>query len=214
MAAMIDAKPTLRCYVPVLEEQPYAVPELWEGEIVNYLLQNVTLAWNLVESKGKGNLFITSSRVIWLGEHNSYDLDVAYIILHAVSRDPQTYPVPCIYCQLDEEEEEDNERSTELFLSPEDETDILAIFDALSHAALLNPDPVEEDDGGDDNFIYNIDEVQLGAAQAQALNHFESVFQIPDGDEEEEGTGEEWTEQMDQEDQDDDNHDDDDNVPL
>jgi len=57
-------------------------------------------------------LYVTSKRVILLGDHMHVGFDVPYIILHAVTRDPASYPLPCLYCQLDydnEEEEEDDE---------------------------------------------------------------------------------------------------------
>eukprot|EP01034_Spumella_vulgaris_P028532 gene28532-35406_t len=84
----------------------------------------------------------------------------------------------------DDEEEEDSE----VFLIPAVEEDIMKLFDALSHAALLNPDPDEEDDEGD--FIYDGEEVALGAEQARILDHLESVFTFPEDEDNGEGGGE------------------------
>ena len=171
-------------------------------------------------------LYVTSKRVILIGNHVHLAFDVPYIILHAVTRDPASYPLPCLYCQLDydDEEEEDGdvdgdvdgddgeseniddegeeasasaavEAATttieppiapllipkgEMFLVPNDETDLMSIFDAFSKAALLNPGDEEDDD--DDDFgglIYNQDEVLIGSEQARALERLESVFVIP-----------------------------------
>jgi hypothetical protein len=47
------------------------------------------------------------------------------------------------------------------------------MYKALSEGALLNPDPVEEDEG---EFFYNKDEVELGAKQAATLQVHSSVL--------------------------------------
>ena len=54
-------------------------------------------------------LYVTSKRVILIGDHVHLGFDVPYIILHAVTRDPASYPLPCLYCQLDYDDEEDDE---------------------------------------------------------------------------------------------------------
>jgi hypothetical protein len=94
------------------------------------------------------------------------------------------------------EDDEEDEEWKELIIIPEEEKDIMAIFEALSHAALLNPDP-EDDDEGNHDFIYNLDEVNLGLEQARMLDHLESVFQFPDQAE----GGEEYEEEEDGEDE-------------
>lgn len=169
------------------------VPELWEEETIYYELAKVELSFDSSgPSVGLGKLFVTSKRVLWLGEGDSaFDFDVPYIVLHAITRDVDSFPKPCIYCQFDVEEigdmgENDNDDEEEkildeMFLAPENDTDLKAMFDALSKAALNNPDPPEEgEQEGDDELIYNTEEVELGAEQAKILNHLESVFNVPD----------------------------------
>lgn len=69
---------------------------------------------------------------------------------------------------------------SEMYIVPSNENDLMSIFEALSQAALLNPDPPEEgEEEGDDELIFNVDEVNLGAEQARALQHLESVFVLP-----------------------------------
>jgi nucleotide-sensitive chloride channel 1A len=168
-------------------------PELWEEETIDYTLDDVEINFSADKPPvGTGKLFITSKRVIWLGKGDeAYDFDVPYIVLHAVTRDADSYPKPCIYCQLDCEEADDNEDDEEeeseevldeMFLVPSSEEHLTAMFNALSAAALNNPDP-EEDwaQEGDDELIYNAEEVELGAEQARTLEHLESVFNIPEG---------------------------------
>ncbi|KAG6536383.1 hypothetical protein ZIOFF_001437 [Zingiber officinale] len=50
-----------------------------------------------------GTLYVTSRRVIWLSDADKgkgYAVDFLSLSLHAVSRDPETYPFPCIYTQV------------------------------------------------------------------------------------------------------------------
>eukprot|EP01031_Cornospumella_fuschlensis_P036826 gene36826-44672_t len=184
---MMQSRPGMRRMVPL--EEDGRTPELWEDENVDFQLGRVELAFDVDDGPlGLGTLFITTKRVIWVADivSNSCDFDVPYITMHSVSRDPETYPKPCIYCQLDSEEESDS--LAELFLVPEEEVDVMKVFEALSHAALLNPDL--DDDGdfeGDDELIYNHEEVNLGAEQARRLGHLESVFRLPGEADEEDG---------------------------
>ena len=89
------------------------IPHLREGEVINYQLQNIELGFGVANVIGKFNLYVTSLRVFLVGDELSFDIDVAFIVLHAISRDPASYPKPCLYCQLDQE---DNEMPDELFL--------------------------------------------------------------------------------------------------
>jgi nucleotide-sensitive chloride channel 1A len=197
--ALFVNKPGMRHIVPMAEEsaeEGVSTPELWDNETMDFTMNNVKFAWDNESEAQLGSLFITSKRVIWVGESKAYDFDVPYITLHAVSKDPACYPQPCVFCQLDEDEDTEEE-NTEFFLIPEDEADVYRIFDAFSHAALLNPDPEDdEDDGGNDDFIFNADEVQAGAAQAM-LAAWEGKFVEPgeedlreEGEYEEEENGE------------------------
>lgn len=180
----------MRRYVPVTPEDDQS-PELWEDETIDYELNDVELSFGATKPViGTGKFIVTSKRVLWMGTGESaYDFDVPYIALHAITRDPDSYPKPCIYCQLDCEEEDNGDESDddesevldEMFLAPSNEEHLTAMFNALSAAALNNPDPLEDwEQEGDDELIYNADEVQLGAEQARTLDHLESVFNVPE----------------------------------
>lgn len=191
-------------------------PELLNDESIIHRFCNIELSFdkeNSTKNMGLGTIFVTQSRIIFIGAKHSFDFDVRYIVLHAVSRDKESYPKPCLYCQfahdeeqfyddceengedIDEEcmkEELANEEdiqtiatsAVEMFLVPSNDTDLLQLFNAFSNAALSNPDPVEpghEFDDEDDGLIYNIEEVELGAMQARALDHLESIFVEPPG---------------------------------
>jgi len=89
-------------------------------------------------------------------------VDFLAISLHAVSRDLEAYPSPCLYTQIeaevatDEEAAESNpEANDELELSRVSELRIIlgdpgqldALFDVFCHCAELNPDPNAERNG-------------------------------------------------------------------
>jgi Regulator of volume decrease after cellular swelling len=181
-----------------VERQPDDTPILLEGESFHFDLPKVGVAFRDKDSPiGAFHLWITSQRVIIINPDQVFQFDVPYIMLHAVTRDPESYKDPCVYCQLDyegdedEDEEEDAESTDtplmspkdEMFLVPEREEQLKDIFDALSHAALLNPCLNEFDEQeGDDELFYNEEEVAQGALnaeQSRVLDHLESVFVVP-----------------------------------
>jgi hypothetical protein len=220
-------------------------PVLFESESILYELSEVELAFETSEAIGRGSLYVTTTRFVWIGRELAFDFDVPFVVLHSITRDPNSYKTPCLYCQLDqfsdddweggqedsnddEDEDEDgakteellvkngctegivagvsgavirneerkgggerdtmfvttsavNTRTGEMYLSPLDESHLTALYEAFSRAALLNPDPLEEghEEGEDDELIYDVAEVALGAEQARALAHLESVFVSP-----------------------------------
>ncbi|CAL4924457.1 unnamed protein product [Urochloa decumbens] len=109
-----------------------------------------------------GTLFLTTKRVIWVSEGGKgYAVDFIAVSLHAVSRDPEAYPSPCIYTQIDteagsdeESDESDSEMNgeidllkvTEMRIVPSDPDQLDGLFEAFSHCAELNPDPNAESD--------------------------------------------------------------------
>lgn len=58
----------------------------------------------LPHNGSSGTLFVTTSRVVWigaaLGPRVGYAWEMAAVTLHAISRDPAAFPKPCVYCQL------------------------------------------------------------------------------------------------------------------
>ena len=119
---------------------------------------------NDANNMGSGKLKITSNEVLWLAHKSAGDLDAEaadggtefaiefrLIILHAICRDANAFPHPCIYCQLDL----NNalcETSSEIRFVPADSSSLDDMFNAFSEGAALNPE--EEDceldaNGGD-----------------------------------------------------------------
>ena len=184
--AMFSSRPGMRRLVDRDESD---LPVLRDEETILFTFPRIEFAFKASENKGKGILYVTSARFLWLSDTESIDLDVPFVMLHAVSKDTGTYPKPCIYCQLDvdvrEDEDEDDAEPSECFLAPEDDDILMSIFDAFSQAAQMNPDPEEEEEEGEgifqygtDDFIYNEDEVNEGVQQAK-LAEWESKLIVP-----------------------------------
>ncbi len=146
--------------------------ELETDETLIQTEQNVVLCWGIVENtggtdtdkyesssngtlgEGVGEVVITSSRVCWLGPSSSTEIDIPYIVLHAVSRDPATFPRPCVYCQLGEGEE-----LREVYFVPEREERLEPLFEALCRAAELCPDNSTPSEDGENMDEYRNEEV-------------------------------------------------------
>ncbi|XP_039831080.1 chloride conductance regulatory protein ICln-like isoform X2 [Panicum virgatum] len=134
-----------------------------------------------------GTLFVTTRRVIWLSEEEKgkgYAVDFLAISLHAVSRDLEAYPSPCLYAQIeaevatDEEAAESNpEANDELELSRVSELRIIlgdpgqldALFDVFCHCAELNPDPNAERNG-ENGWFHGEDMVDENGTQFSNAN--------------------------------------------
>ena len=73
--------------------------------------------------------------------------------LHAVTRDTQTFPEPCLYVQLLLSDAAADDAVSELFLVPPDAAALEPLFDALSRTAELNPDSDDESDESDGGML-------------------------------------------------------------
>ncbi|KAL2341111.1 hypothetical protein Fmac_009051 [Flemingia macrophylla] len=122
-----------------------------------------------------GTLYITNKQVIWVNDVDrtkGYAIDFLSISLHAISRDPETYPVPCLYTQIDTEEEADEDHSdsesnqsqqnlsniTEMRLIPSDPTQLDTLFETFCRCAELNPEPNGEEEE-EHNWIFSADQM-------------------------------------------------------
>lgn len=197
MAMFMSSKPGMRRLVDRDDEGK--VPVLRDDENILFTFPNIEFSFTSSDAIGNGTLFVTNQRFVWLSVSCAYDFDVRFVMLHAISKDVATYPKPCLYCQLDVEQEQCGEENDdeegepdECFFAPgcvdgDIDTVLMSIFDAFSQAAQLNPDPEEEEGEGEgmmqystDDFIYNEEEVAAGVQQAQ-LADWESKFQLPAG---------------------------------
>ncbi|KAJ1689167.1 hypothetical protein LUZ63_013322 [Rhynchospora breviuscula] len=146
----------------------------------------VALGRRALESPG--TLYVTTRRVIWLSDteaEKGYSVDFVSISLHAVSRDPEAYPQPCIYAQIDLGEEgdetddsdsesgEDAELSkiTEMRFVPSDPSQLDSLFAVFCQCAELNPDPnaeIEEEEEEENSWVFS-DELMEGGMDWQTL---------------------------------------------
>ncbi|KAF0930388.1 hypothetical protein E2562_032277 [Oryza meyeriana var. granulata] len=137
------------------------------GEELVLVERAATVALGPRAPEPPGTLFITTRRVIWISEvekGKGYAVDFLAVSLHAVSRDPEAYPSPCIYTQIETQDGSDGEfdesdsqangeielsKVTEMHIIPSDPCQLDGLFEAFSHCAELNPDPNAE--SGEEN---------------------------------------------------------------
>ncbi|GJP56513.1 hypothetical protein CLOM_g15578 [Closterium sp. NIES-68] len=100
---------------PVLEPGEEGEP----GEVLLHSQPDVGLVLGESDVDESGSLYITSKRVVWQSSLTPRGVAVSLVDLsmHAISRDLDAYPKPCIYTQVDsgdwEDEEEDEEEEEE-----------------------------------------------------------------------------------------------------
>ena len=240
-----EKAPAMRFFVMCDEDGPM----LGDGESVLHRCDDVELAFVSGPPVGRGRVVVTSQRLLWLGEQRSFAFSVPSILLHALTSDPDSYPRPCLYCQLDLEsdmrgpDDDDNGdddgaeeggesafiascNTGEVFLAPPADADeagaaagagaeagaagaLQALFKALSDAALLCPDPDDdetmgaagdwitadsfagEEEGGEEGAAQGEGEGEAGLitdqeglrglseAQQKALAHWDTIFVAP-----------------------------------
>ncbi|CAL9077027.1 unnamed protein product [Musa acuminata var. zebrina] len=70
------------------------------GEELLRVEPGVAIALGSRPLESRGTLYISTRRVIWLSDVDKvkgYAVDFLSVSLHAVSRDPEAFPLPCIY---------------------------------------------------------------------------------------------------------------------
>ncbi|CAL9244578.1 unnamed protein product [Arabidopsis halleri] len=162
---------------PVLDEA--------NGEELMHVQTSVAVALGNRPVESPGTLYITSRKLIWLSDVDmakGYAVDFLSISLHAVSRDPEAYSSPCIYTQIEVEEDEDDESDTEstqvldlskireMRLVPSDPSQLETLFDVFCECAELNPEPVEEEEEETGhNWVFSADQMDVrGGADEDA----------------------------------------------
>ncbi|OMO98046.1 Nucleotide-sensitive chloride conductance regulator [Corchorus olitorius] len=149
------------------------------GEELVHVQPSVSVALGNRAPESPGTLYITTKQVVWLSEVDrakGYAVDFLSLSLHAVSTDPESYPSPCIYTQIETGDDEDNSEDsdsdcnevldlakvTEMRLIPSDASQLDTLFQIFCECAELNPEPIEEGEEEGHNWIFSAD--QLGEA--------------------------------------------------
>ncbi|KAK1415356.1 hypothetical protein QVD17_31137 [Tagetes erecta] len=147
------------------------------GEELMHVQPAVSIVLGNRSPESPGTLYISTKQVIWLSDTDrakGYAVDFLSVSLHAVSRDPEAFPSPCIYTQIDTGDEDDESESSdsesdetldlskidEMRLVPSDPNQLDALFEVFSECAELNPEPVEEDEQ-EHNWIFSADQSGL-----------------------------------------------------
>ncbi|KAI4323997.1 hypothetical protein L6164_023565 [Bauhinia variegata] len=145
------------------------------GEELMHVQPGVDIVLANRPRESNGTLYISTKQVIWLSnvdKANGYAVDFLSLSLHAVSRDPEAYPVPCIYTQIETEDEDQSSDSDsecndtldlskirEMRLVPSDPSQLDTLFAIFCECAELNPEPHEEDEE-EHNWIFSADQME------------------------------------------------------
>ncbi|KAJ9164080.1 hypothetical protein P3X46_023695 [Hevea brasiliensis] len=154
------------------------------GEEIMHVQPSVAIVIGNRSPESPGTLYISTKKVVWLSDVDrakGYAVDFLSLSLHAVSRDPEAYPSPCIYTQIETEDdgdESDNSDSennevldlskvTEMRLVPSDPSQLDNLFQIFCECAELNPEPVDEDDEEGNNWVFSTDQMANDAADEE-----------------------------------------------
>ncbi|XP_060203433.1 chloride conductance regulatory protein ICln [Lycium barbarum] len=146
------------------------------GEELMQVQLGTTIVLGSRPPESPGTLYITTKQVVWLSDTDrskGYAVDFLSVSLHAVSRDPEAYPHPCLYAQIDNGVEDDESegstdegdvssdlsRITELRLVPSDPNQVDTLFQIFCECAELNPEPIEEEEE-EHNWIFSADQLE------------------------------------------------------
>lgn len=146
------------------------------GEELMHVQPGVSVVLGNRPPESPGTLYISTKQVVWLSDvdrEKGYAIDFLSLSLHAVSRDPEAYPSPCIYTQIETEaDEEDSEGSdsesnetldlskiTEMRLVPSDDSQLDNLFEIFCECAELNPEPIQEEEE-EHNWIFSADQLE------------------------------------------------------
>jgi len=145
---------------------------LGDGEYLVLEVGQVTLSVG-EESFGEGTLRVTSARILWKkggekegagkgaasmaasgeeeGEEEEYTLQYQRVVLHAVCRDVEAFPVPCMYLQVTSvgsvagpAGNDDEMETLDVYFAPHTPTSLDDMFTAMTKCAELHPDAAEE----------------------------------------------------------------------
>mmetsp|Transcript_40113 Transcript_40113/g.76670 ORF Transcript_40113/g.76670 Transcript_40113/m.76670 type:complete len:182 (+) Transcript_40113:29-574(+) len=165
---MVDLQASERYAAPIRDTNGAPFLDVDGDEQIHYQQASVCICFgNETIPQHPGTLYVTTRNVKWLSDSDvskGYSFPFRAISMHAVSRDSESFPHPCIYMQIEgavegytpteEEDEEDDDTATELRVVPGDPDSLDQVFQAMCDCALLNPDPEDDDEAGDNQFFF------------------------------------------------------------
>ncbi|KAJ7949620.1 chloride conductance regulatory protein ICln [Quillaja saponaria] len=153
------------------------------GEELMHVQPGVSIVLGNRPRESAGTLYISTKQVIWLSDADrakGYAVDFLSLSLHAVSTDPEAYPSPCLYTQIETEAEDDDSDSSdsessgtldlskirEMRLVPSDPIQLDTLFQVFCECAELNPEPNDEE-GEEHNWIFGADQMEDEEAEGE-----------------------------------------------
>uniref|UniRef100_A0A5B7A7C9 Putative chloride conductance regulatory protein ICln n=1 Tax=Davidia involucrata TaxID=16924 RepID=A0A5B7A7C9_DAVIN len=155
------------------------------GEELMHVQTGVSIVLGSRPPESPGTLYISTKQVVWLSDVDrvkGYAVDFLSMSLHAVSRDPEAYPSPCIYIRIETEAEDDGDESgvldsecnetldlskiSELRLVPSDPSQLNTLFEIFCRCVELNPEPIEENEE-ENNWIFSADQMEDEASDEE-----------------------------------------------
>ncbi|KAG5134784.1 hypothetical protein JHK82_025972 [Glycine max] len=130
------------------------------GEELMQVQAGIDIVLGDLPRQSPGTLYITNKQVIWLSDLDKtkgYAVDFLSISLHAVSRDPEAYPLPCLYTQIDTGEADDDHTDSESIHIPQDLSNI-------AEMRLIPSDPTQWE-GEEHGWFFSAD--QMGDEEAE-----------------------------------------------
>jgi len=157
-------------------------PVLETAEEVLYVERNVQTFFEgpPFRSEGKGDMFVTSKRVVWLHSTNpaqGFCIGFPSLTIHAICTDTDSFPQPCIYCQIDTG---DDDSLSEIRYVPDRMESVTTMYSAFSRGAELNPDPPGSDDEGQGDFFFDEEEVKVNMHLPHVVESLASVAMTDD----------------------------------
>ncbi|XP_010276739.1 PREDICTED: chloride conductance regulatory protein ICln [Nelumbo nucifera] len=162
------------------------------GEELMHVQPGVAIVLGNRAPESVGTLYITTKQVVWLSDvekERGYAVNFLSVSLHAVSRDPEAYPSPCIYTQIETEDDDDEDsegsdsecntldlsKITEMRLVPSDPSQLDSLFNIFCECAELNPDPNEEIEE-EHNWIFSADQMEDDNAATDGVDDSECLL--------------------------------------
>ncbi|KAL0541992.1 hypothetical protein IC582_022077 [Cucumis melo] len=170
-----------------------------QGEVLMHVLPAVGIVFDNRPPEFPGTLYVSSRQVVWLSDANmakGYAVDFLSMSLHAVSTDPEAYPSPCLYVQIDTGDDEELENSDsechgeesenfdltavrEMRLVPSNPNELETLFEIFCQCAELNPEPNGDEEEEEHNWFFGADQLEQMPGLSVAGDDEEQFSSIP-----------------------------------